>query len=62
MNKEELKSKLDIVKDYIKFNTDAEKIADICNNNAHQQIGYYLGALKQIKADLEVIKEMLDEQ
>jgi hypothetical protein len=38
MNKEELKSKLDMVKDYIKFNTDAEKIADICNNNAHQQI------------------------
>ena len=51
-----------MVKDYIKFNTDEEKIADICNNNPHQQIGYYLGALKQIKADLEVIKEMLDEQ
>lgn len=62
MNKEELKSKLDMVKDYIKFNTDAEKITDICNNNPHQQIGYYLGALKQIKADLEVIQQMLDEQ
>ena len=51
-----------MVKDYIKFNTDSEKIADICNNNAHQQIGYYLGALNQIKADLEVIQQMLDEQ
>lgn len=51
-----------MVKDYIKFNTDPEKIAKICDNNAHQQIGYYRGALKQIKADLEVIKEMLDEQ
>ena len=50
-----------MVKDYIKFNTDAEKIADICNNNPHQQIGYYLGALKSVKSDLEVIKELLDE-
>ena len=51
-----------MVKDYIEFSTDSEKIAEICDNNAHQQIGYYLGALKSVKADLEVIKEMLDEQ
>lgn len=62
MNKEQLKKSLDIVKDYIQTHTDQEKIADICNNNPHQQIGYYLGALKQIKADLEVIQQMLDEQ
>jgi len=62
MNKEQLIMKLNMVKDYIEFSTDSEKIADICDNNAHQQIGYYLGALRSVKADLEVIKEMLDEQ
>jgi len=51
-----------MVKDYVEIHTDAEKIAKICDNNAHQQIGYYLGALNTVKADLEVIKELLDEQ
>lgn len=62
MNKEQLKKSLDIVNDYIQTHTDQEMVADICNNNPHQQIGYYLGALKSVKSDLEVIKELLDEQ
>lgn len=50
-----------MVKDYIEFSTDSEKIAEICDNNPHQQIGYYLGALRSVKADLEVIKQWIDE-
>ena len=51
-----------MVKDYIEFSTDSERVAEICDNNPHQQIGWYRGALNSVKADLEVIKEMLDEQ
>jgi len=61
MNKEQLIMKLNMVKDRIEFLTDSERVAEICDNNPHQQIGWYRGALKSVKADLEVIKEMLDE-
>ena len=61
MDKQELIIKLNIVKDYIEFFTDSERVAEICDNNPHQQIGWYRGALKSVKADLEVIKQWIDE-
>ena len=50
-----------MVKDRIEFLTDSERVAEICDNNPHQQIGWYRGALKSVKADLEVIKQWIDE-
>lgn len=51
-----------MVKDYIEFSTDSERVAEICENNPYQQIGWYRGALESVAKNLQTIKEWIDEQ
>lgn len=61
MDNREIIIKLQQIEQYISKNTQADEIASKCDHNPYQQIGYYTGALLQVKADLQVLKEIMKE-